>query len=121
VRHGADASHELRTPLTSGRGLAEFSLQQGEAAAREELIRLMTRIQQEAIRMGLLVEDLLLAEQDEDRPLVRYPVDLSSATADAVQVALAVQRAHALTLVTVADPVIISADMAACGRLQTTC
>jgi signal transduction histidine kinase len=48
VRHGADASHELRTPLTSVRGLAEFSLQQGEAAAREELIRLMTRIQQEA-------------------------------------------------------------------------
>ncbi len=40
--------------------------------------------------MGLLVEDQLLAELDEDRPLVRYPVDLSSATADAVQVALAV-------------------------------
>jgi hypothetical protein len=48
VRHGADASHELRTPLTSVQGLAEFSLQQGEAAAQEELIRLMTRIQQEA-------------------------------------------------------------------------
>jgi hypothetical protein len=59
--------------------------------------------------MGLLVEDLLLAELNEDRPLVRYPVDLSSATADAVQVALAVQWAHALTLVTVADPVITPA------------
>jgi hypothetical protein len=59
--------------------------------------------------MGLLVEDQLLAELDEDRPLVRYPVDLSSATADAVQVALAVQRAHALTPVTVADPVITPA------------
>jgi len=112
----ADASHELRTPLTSVRGLAEFSLQQGEAAAREELIRLMTRIQQEAIRMGLLVEDLLLlAELDEDRPLVRYPVDLSSAASEAVQVALAVHRGHPLTLVTAADPVIISADA---GRLR---
>jgi two-component system OmpR family sensor kinase len=117
-----DASHELRTPLTSVRGLAEFSLQQGEPAAREELIRLMTRIQQEAKRMGLLVEDLLLlAELDEDRPLVRYPVDLSTCTAEAVQVALAVQRTHPLTLVTAADPVIISADAAACGRSSTTC
>ena len=112
-RFVADASHELRTPLTSVRGLAEFSLQQGEAASRGELIRLMTRIQQEAARMGLLVEDLLLlARLDENRPLDRYPVDLSSAAAEAAQVALTIQRAHPLRLVTPADPVIICADSA---------
>ena len=48
----ADASHELRTPLTSVRGLAEFGLQQGNAASPDELLRLMTRIQHEASRMG---------------------------------------------------------------------
>ncbi len=37
----ADASHELRTPLTSVRGLAEFGLEQGQAACPEELLRLM--------------------------------------------------------------------------------
>jgi len=35
-RFVADASHELRTPLTSVRGLAEFSLQQGEDASRAD-------------------------------------------------------------------------------------
>ena len=40
----ADASHELRTPLTSVKGLAEFGLQQGNAASPDELLRLMTRI-----------------------------------------------------------------------------
>ena len=44
----ADASHELRTPLTSVRGLAEYGLQQGDAASREELLRLMGLIAGEA-------------------------------------------------------------------------
>jgi two-component system, OmpR family, sensor kinase len=112
-RFVADASHELRTPLTSVRGLAEFSLQQGEAASHAELIRLMTRIQQEAARMGLLVEDLLLlAHLDEDRPLDQEPVDLSSIAAEAAGVARASQPGHRLTLVASPDPVIVSADRA---------
>ena len=59
--------------------------------------------------MGLLVEDQLLAELDEDRPLVRYPVDLSSATGRCRAGGPGGQWAHALTLVTVADPVITPA------------
>jgi len=112
----ADASHELRTPLTSVRGLAEFGLQQGEAASREEMTRLMRRIQQEATRMGLLVDDLLLLAQfDEDRPLDRQPVDLSSVAAEAVLMARTVVRGHFLTLQATPDPVIVSADG---GRLR---
>jgi len=66
----ADASHELRTPLTSVSGLAEFGLQQGNAAGPGELLRLMTLIQHEADRMKRLVEDLLvLARFDTDRLL----------------------------------------------------
>jgi two-component system, OmpR family, sensor kinase len=110
-RFVADASHELRTPLTSIRGLAEFGLQQGEAASREEMTRLMTRIKQQATRMGLLVEDLLLLAQfDEDRPLHRQPVDLSSVVAEAVLVARAVPNGHVVTLDAPPDPVIVSAD-----------
>ena len=112
-RFVADASHELRTPLTSIRGLAEFCLQQGEAASREEMIRLMTRIQQESTRMGLLVEDLLLLAQfDEDRPLHRQPVDLSSVAAEAVLVARAVPNGHSVILDAAPDPVIVLADSA---------
>ncbi len=71
----ADASHELRTPLTSVRGLAEFALQQGTEAGPAELVRLMGLVQQEATRMGRLVEDLLLLAQfDLDRPLEPRPV-----------------------------------------------
>ena len=112
-RFVADASHELRTPLTSVRGLAEFCLQQGEAASRAEMTRLMTRIQHEATRMGVLVEDLLLLAQfDEDRPLDRQPVDLSSVAAEAVLVARALPHGHSLTLLAAPDPVIVSADSA---------
>jgi two-component system, OmpR family, sensor kinase len=115
-RFVADASHELRTPLTAVRGLAEFCLQQGEAASREEMTRLMTRIQQQATRMGLLVDDLLLLAQfDEDRPLDRQPVDASSVAAEAVLMARTVPRSHSLTLHAAPDPVIVSADG---GRLR---
>ncbi len=109
-RFVADASHELRTPLTSVRGLAEFSLQQGTDASQAELLRLMTLVHGEAIRMGRLVEDLLmLARFDRDRPLDRRPVDLSSIAARAVLAARLIQPARPITLH--ADvPVIVNAD-----------
>jgi two-component system OmpR family sensor kinase len=109
-RFVADASHELRTPLTSVRGLAEFSLQQGTDASSAELLRLMTLVQTEAIRMGRLVDDLLmLAQFDQDRPLERHPVDLSSIAARAVLAARLIQPGRPITLR--ADvPVIVDAD-----------
>ena len=114
-RFVADASHELRTPLTSVKGLAEFYLQQGDAADRAEVIRLMTGIQAEAARMGRLVDDLLLLAQfDEDRPLDLQPVDLSSIAVQAAAVAHAIQPGLPLTVVAVA-PVIVRADA---GRLR---
>jgi two-component system OmpR family sensor kinase len=45
----------------------------------------MQRVEKEAARMGLLVEDLLLlARLDQQRPLARQPVDLLSLAGDAV-------------------------------------
>ncbi len=103
-RFVADASHELRTPLTAIRGFAEYYRQRGglvphwDAAAAgtgalpagggltpDDLDRIMHRVEKEAARMGLLVEDLLLlARLDQQRPLARQPVDLLSLAADAV-------------------------------------
>ena len=64
-RFVADASHELRTPLTAIRGFAELHRQgavKGEAATSE----LVGRIENESVRMGALVEDLLtLARLDQ--------------------------------------------------------
>jgi two-component system OmpR family sensor kinase len=112
----ADASHELRTPLTTIRGFAEYYRQRGgvrkdqirasgtepgfpapanghyaDAAtpgglSAEDLDRIMKRLEAEASRMGLLVEDLLeLARLDQQRPLEVAPVDLLTLAADAVQ------------------------------------
>ena len=106
----ADASHELRTPLTSVRGLAEYALQQGDAASRDELLRLMTLIHGEAGRMSRLVADLLLlARFDAGRPLDRAPVDLASIAALAVQHARLVHPGRPITL-HAAEPVVVSAD-----------
>jgi two-component system OmpR family sensor kinase len=111
----ADASHELRTPLTAIRGFAEYYRQRGglvphwdkekagaageaggtgtgagagatrDGLTPDDLDRIMQRVEKEAARMGLLVEDLLLlARLDQQRPLARQPIDLLSLAADAV-------------------------------------
>jgi two-component system, OmpR family, sensor kinase len=109
-RFVADASHELRTPLTSVRGLAEYGLQQGDAATREELLRLMSLITHEADRMGRLVADLLLlARFDAGRPLDRRPTELASLAAEAVEQARITDPGRPITL-EAAEPVIVDGD-----------
>jgi two-component system, OmpR family, sensor kinase len=89
-RFVADASHELRTPLTSIRGYAEL-FRRGAQARPEDLTKSMARIEAEASRMGVLVDDLLLlARLDQGRPLGREPVDLDRVTTEAVEAARAV-------------------------------
>lgn len=88
-RFVADASHELRTPLTTIRGFAEL-YRQGAAAAPGDTARVMRRVEDEAKRMGLLVEDLLLlARLDQQRPFAQLPVDLLVLANDAVHAARA--------------------------------
>ena len=70
-RFVADASHELRTPVTTIRGYAEL-YRSGGLDDDDELGEAMRRTEQEAIRMGALVDDLLLlARLDQGRPLER--------------------------------------------------
>jgi two-component system OmpR family sensor kinase len=81
----ADASHELRTPLTTIRGYAEL-YRIGAARDPEETERAMRRIEDEAARMGVLVEDLLtLARLDEVRAAPHVEVDLGALAGDAVE------------------------------------
>jgi two-component system OmpR family sensor kinase len=114
----ADASHELRTPLTAIRGFAEYYRQRGGLVRRwdrdrataadappgsgltpDELDRIMQRVEKEAARMGLLVEDLLLlARLDQQRPLARQPVDLLVLGADAVHDARLLAPARTIEL-----------------------
>lgn len=100
-RFVADASHELRTPLTTIRGFAELYRQ----GASSDAAMLLDRIENEAKRMGVLVEDLLmLARLDAQRPLERTPVDLLALAADAVHGARAVAPRRAITLEVVEGP-----------------
>ena len=79
----ADASHELRTPLASIRGYAEL-FRMGAAREPHEVERAMSRIEDEAARMGVLVEDLLtLARLDEVADAPHSEVDLAQLADDA--------------------------------------
>ncbi|MFF0268110.1 sensor histidine kinase [Kribbella sp. NPDC004536] len=99
-RFVADASHELRTPLTSIRGFAELSRQRGDTTDSDT----MRRIEDEAKRMGLLVDDLLLlARLDQQRPLRMESVDLLPIAADALHNAQAIQPDRPLSLTILPD------------------
>ena len=108
-RFVADASHELRTPLTSIRGYAEL-FRRGAADRPEDLAKAMGRIEGEASRMGILVEDLLLlARMDEGRPLERDPVDLSALLTEAVEDAHAAAPDRDVEI-TATEPVVVTGD-----------
>lgn len=97
-RFVADASHELRTPLTSIRGFAELH-RQGAIPEGEPVERAMARIEGEATRMGVLVDDLLLlARLDQQRPLEQAPVDMSEIASDVVGAAKATTGRRKVTL-----------------------
>ncbi|SPM34388.1 sensor histidine kinase [Mycobacterium rhizamassiliense] len=90
-----DASHELRTPLTTIRGFAELYRQ----GAARDVAMLLSRIESEASRMGLLVDDLLLlARLDVQRPLEHHRVDLLALASDAVHDAQAIDPKRAVSM-----------------------
>jgi two-component system, OmpR family, sensor kinase len=111
-RFVADASHELRTPLTSIRGFAEL-YRQGAVMNPDDISRVMRRIEDQATRMGLLVEDLLLlARLDQQRPLDLQPVDLLFIASEAVQDARALEpdRDVSLAVADDAPPPVVLGD-----------
>ena len=115
-----DASHELRTPLTTMRGFAELYRQ----GAARDMEMVMSRIESESRRMGLLVDDLLLlARLDAQRPLERHRVDLLALATDAVHDARAVapqRNDHHGGGSTVPAPQRCSATRPGCVRCSAT-
>lgn len=105
----ADASHELRTPLTSIRGYAEMLRRgAGESPTDSELAR--RRIEDEAVRMSTLVDDMLLiARLDRGRPLEMQPVDLQAIALDAAADARAVAPQREVK-VDAPIPVVVNGD-----------
>ena len=97
-RFVADASHDLRTPLTSIRGYAEL-LRKGGFSNESDRRRALGRIEHEAERMSVLVDDLLLlARLDQGRPLAREVVELRPLVADAVDAVRAVEPQRHMSL-----------------------
>ncbi|RRQ80453.1 two-component sensor histidine kinase [Streptomyces griseofuscus] len=111
----ADASHELRTPLSSIRGYAELT-RRGHERVGPDTRHALGRIESEAGRMTLLVEDLLLlARLDAGRPLEFGRTDLVPLVVDTVSDARAAGRDHEWRLALPDEPEPVRADPA---RLQ---
>lgn len=105
----SDASHELRTPLTSMRGYAEL-LRRNPDMSAEDIVLAMRRIEDEANRMGILVDDLLLlARLDQGRPLERNPVDLEAMVRDAASDARVADPHRSITT-RVSAPLVVTGD-----------
>lgn len=71
-RFVGDASHELRTPLTSVKGYAELY----RSGITDDANMVIEKIETEASRMSLLVEDLLALTRAEGKTTEKAPVDL---------------------------------------------
>jgi two-component system OmpR family sensor kinase len=106
----ADASHELRTPLTSIRGYAEV-FRTGAARSDAEKEKAMSRIEDEAKRMGAMVEDLLtLARLDQLPDIARKPVDLTRLAEDAAGDARAAAPDRAISVDAPGGEVVVLGD-----------
>ncbi|MEU3522841.1 HAMP domain-containing sensor histidine kinase [Streptomyces sp. NPDC038707] len=108
----ADASHELRTPLASIRGYAELT-RRGHEEIGPDTRHALGRIESEAGRMTLLVEDLLLlARLDAGRPLRCEPTDLVPLVVDTVSDSRAAGPDHRWRLDLPDAPALVPADPA---------
>src|ERR1700682_2890502 len=105
----ADASHELRTPLTSIRGYSEL-LRRGASKSPSDAEIARRRIEEESVRMTVLVDDMLLiARLDQGRPLEKEPVNLQAIARDAAADARVVAPQREITL-SAPSPVVVEGD-----------
>ncbi|MDT0231926.1 HAMP domain-containing sensor histidine kinase [Curtobacterium sp. BRB10] len=122
----ADASHELRTPIATVRAYAELSERTSDL---DTVHRNVERIGREAVRMGDLVDELLLlarldasalASESPASQVVREPLDLTSLVVEATMDARATAPDHRWTLQIVDDqPVSVAGDEVQLRRVVT--
>jgi signal transduction histidine kinase len=70
-------SHDLRAPLRSINGYSRIILEDHHTQLDDEIRRLLDNIQNNAIRMGMLIDHLLEFSRLGRRKLVKKPVDLT--------------------------------------------
>ncbi|OBJ72495.1 ATP-binding protein [Mycobacterium sp. 1274756.6] len=106
----ADVSHELRTPLAVIQGYAELT-RQDSAQLPPNSEYSLARIEAEAHRMVMLVEDLLLLSRlDEGQDLRTEDIDLGDLVIDAVHDAAVTGPEHTWTTGLPDEPVWIRGD-----------
>lgn len=106
----ADASHELRTPVAVIRSHAEYAQMTGRDLG-PEIEEALGRISAESVRMGALVDNLLLlARLDSGRPLDRAAVDLTRIVLDAAIDAQALDPDHTWQLDLPERAIIVEGD-----------
>jgi two-component system, OmpR family, sensor kinase len=109
-RFAADASHELRTPLAAIRGYAELA-RRNPGPVPDDVAHALSRVESEAARMSVLVDELLLlAQLDAGRPLASEPVDLTRLTIDAASDARVAAPNHRWVLELPDEPVSVRGD-----------
>ena len=102
----ADASHELRTPLAGIRSYAELARR-----SPEEADAAVTRVEQESVRMGRLVDDLLLlARLDSGIPVAHAEVDLTRLALEVTNDARVAGPDHRWALELPGEPVMVVGD-----------
>ncbi|MEK6342759.1 MAG: HAMP domain-containing sensor histidine kinase, partial [Curtobacterium sp.] len=116
----ADASHELRTPIATVRAYAELSTTSTDIDAVHANVG---RIVTEAVRMGDLVEELLLLARLDARALAGTPplavdaIDQTSIVVEATMDARTTAPDHRWALDVDDDPVIMDGDAPQLRRL----
>ncbi|TNM34625.1 HAMP domain-containing histidine kinase [Streptomyces sedi] len=112
-RFVADASHELRTPLSSIVGFAALYRQgrdQGVVADDPRTERWMSRIEEEAQRMGAMVDNLLVLSRFDETPHLQ-PADVElGGIAERVTQAARVRAPKTPIALDVPEPVLAVAD-----------
>ncbi len=109
-RFVADASHELRTPLAGIRAYAELALRSTETVP-DEVNHALGRVESEAVRMGRLVDDLLLlARLDAGRPLEDDDVDLTRLVIEVTSDARVAGPDHRWSLDLPDEPLVVRGD-----------
>lgn len=118
----ADASHELRTPIATVRAYAELT---SRTQNPDEVHRNVSRIGNEAVRMGNLVEELLLlarldaAAIADTAPAVHGPVDLTAIVVETTLDARATAVDHRWTLQVDPEPITVTGDDVELRRVIT--
>jgi two-component system OmpR family sensor kinase len=104
----ADASHELRTPVAAIRGYSEL-FRSGGVPDGEPTRAAMGRIESESVRMGTLIDDLLLLTRlDREPEIERKPVDVAALVDEAVAAYAVIRPDRPIQVRT--EPAIVSGD-----------